>query len=139
MHYYPFTLPHINLDNLRRKNIKHYKNNLTLLHSSEGHFQVRKGQIFQVHFNDDENSVKKNINGMDFICDSSTVVWTPSNKLPYEFIRKEITETCFELGSVKFYIHDENGKIVHCYFSIKDNQIHDIEEDISHLMKCAQA
>ncbi len=140
MHYYPSILPHINIDKLRaKKNIKCHKSETTMLYSSEGMFQIRKGQLYQVHFHDDENSEKCRINGVDYICDKSKIIWSPSNKLPYDFERRDITELCFERGSVKFYVNLWNGKIIHCFFSIKSLDILDIEQDIAELMACAQA
>jgi len=140
MHYYPCILTHINTEKLRaKKNVKCHKSETTLLYSSEGMFQLRKGQLYQVHFQDDENSEKRRINGIDYICDKSNIIWTPCNKLPYDFERRDITEICFERGSVKFYINECGGKLVNCFFSIKSQDILDIEEDIAELMACAQA
>jgi hypothetical protein len=140
MHYYPCILPYINTDKLKaKKNVKCHKSETTMLYSSEGMFQIRKGQLYQVHFQDDEHSEKRKINGVDYVCDNSNIVWSSCNKLPYDFERRDITELCFERGSVKFYVNECKGKIIHCFFSIKSQNILDIEQDIAELMACAKA
>lgn len=137
MYYYPKILPIINLSKLNE--IKHRKSETTMLYSSEGLFQIRKGNLYQVHFLDSIQSEKRKINAVEYICDDSIISWSPSHKLPFEFNRSDIIEFCYEYGSVKFYVHQCEGKIIHAFFYIKDDNIYEIEEDIANLMARAQS
>ena len=106
-----------------------------MLYSNEGMFQVKSGKLYQVHFKDDENSVQKKIGNHKFICDNSLITWTPSNKLPYKFIRKDLMLSCYVNGSLKMYIEETEGKVTHLYFYVKDTNIYNIEEEISDMIE----
>lgn len=133
MHYYPTILPHVNRSKIEK--YKKYSSPTTMLYSNEGLFQVKSGKLYQVHFKDDENSSEKRINGVRFVCDNSEVKWTPSNKLPYHYVRKDITLSCYENGSLKLYIEEEKGKTTHMYFYVKNTNLYGIEEEISEMFK----
>lgn len=133
MHYYPCILPHINKSNLTK--YKKYTASTTMLYSNEGLFQVKSGKLYQVHFKDDASSCKKKIGQTQFICDNSAISWTPSNKLPYDYLRKDITSHCYENGSLKLYIEEYEGKINHIYFFVKDTSIYKIEEEIAAMVE----
>ena len=138
MHYYPTILPHVNKSKLER--YKKYSSPTTMLYSNEGMFQVKSGKLYQVHFKDDENSVQKNIGKCKVICDNSYITWTPSNKLPYDFIRKDVTVNCYVNGSLKMYIEETDGKVSHLYFYVKDTNIYNIEEEIADMLElCAKS
>lgn len=140
MKYYPTLLPYVNIEKLKSKNIKSKVSSTTMLYSPEGIFQIRNGQLYQVHFKDALENTKCKIKGVEYIRDDSEIIWTPSSKLPYNFERRDITETCFERGSVKFYVLKNNEqKMTHCYFQIKDPNILDIEKDIGEMMSLACA
>ena len=133
MHYYPVILPNINKNKLTR--FKKYSAETTMLYSDEGLFQVKTGKLYQVHFIDDNNSYKKKIGPVQFICDNSQIKWSPSNKLPYNFVRKDIMVNCYEKNSIKLYIEETNGKPTHIYFYIKDTSLHEIENEIEEILK----
>ena len=138
MHYYPTILPHVNKSKLER--YKKYSSPTTMLYSNEGMFQVKSGKLYQVHFKDDENSVQKNIGKCKVVCDNSYITWTPSNKLPYDFIRKDITVNCYVNGSLKMYIEECGGNVTHLYFYVKDTNIYNIEEEIGNMLElCAKS
>ena len=136
MHYYPLILPYINKSKLEK--FKKYTARTTLLYSDEGMFQIKGGKLYQVHFVDDENSFRKKLGSCEFICDDSKIEWTPSNKLPYEFDRRDTINHCYEKGTLKLYIEECEGRIEHIYFYVKDTQIYGIEEDIMEMLSCAK-
>ena len=133
MHYYPTILPHVNKSKLEM--YKNYSSSTTMLYSNEGLFQVKSGKLYQVHFKDDERYIKKNIGKYKFVCDNSSITWKPSNKLPYEFIRKDIIVNCYVNGSIKMYIEECDGNVSHVYFYVKDSNIYNIEEEISNMVE----
>ena len=136
MYFYPTVLPNLNRKKL--KSLEKYSSQSTLLYSDEGLFQVKNGKLYQVHFIDDENAKRKNIGTNNFICDNSEIKWTSSNKLPFSFKRKDIMVYCYEKGSVKLYIEEDNEKPSNVYFYVKDESIYGIEDDIAQMMECAK-
>lgn len=136
-HYYPKQLPFIKKENLNKYKI--YSKPSTLLYSDEGLYQVKDAKLYQVHFNDDLDDEIIKIGNIEFVCDNSKIIWSSVNKLPYNFKRRDILVTCYELGSVKMYIEEENNICKHVYFFVKDKNIYGIENDISYLIQCAKS
>lgn len=135
MHYYPQILPHVNKSKLEK--FKKYSSPTIMLYSNEGLFQVKSGKLYQVHFKDDHNSVEKKIGQNRFVCDNSEIIWTPSNKLPYDYERKDVLLNCYVKGSLKMYVEETKGKVSHVYFYVKDPSLYGIEEEINELLNLA--
>ena len=136
MYFYPEKIPLIDISKI--KHLKKYTNNTTMLYSSEGLFQIKSGKLLKVHFNDDKNTFKKCIGSTNFICDNSDIIWTPCNKIPYNFKKKEIVVNCYEKGNAKLYLELINDRINHIYFYIKDPSLYGTENDIIDILKCAK-
>ena len=134
MYYYPVSVPEkINKNKLQGIKVSNYKT--SMLYSSEGIFQLKKGRIYRVHYTDDSSSKTIMIGKTKYVCDRSETKWTESHKIPYQFVRKEITATCYEVGSVKMYIEEDKEKVSHIYFYVSDINIYGIENDIQELMR----
>lgn len=133
LYYYPKEFPRT-IDKNKLNTMKYHKYNSIMLYSNEGMFQVRKGKIYSIHFDDDTNSKTIRLENVDYVVDKTEIKWTPSEKLPYEFIRKDTDVTCYECGSVKFYIEESNNKIIHMYFFVKDEKIYGVHNDIQDIM-----
>lgn len=141
LYYYPKILPlRINKNRLvNSKDTRVSSYTQTTLYSQEGIYNIKKGKLYTVHFNDSLNSVKNIINNDEYISDTSDIVLSPSQKLPYEFIKQEIMVTVYEKGSVKMVIEEAKDKLMHIYFEVKNNDIYGVHEDINELMKYAKS
>ena len=141
MYYYPKILPlRINKNRLvNSKDTRVSSYTQTTLYSQEGIYHIKKGKLYTVHFNDSLNSVKNIINNDEYISDTSDIVLSPSQKLPYEFIKQDIMVTVYEKGSVKMVIEEAKDKLMHIYFEVKNNDIYGVHEDINELMKYAKS
>lgn len=134
LYYYPKEFPR-QVDKSKLDSMKFHKYNAVMLYSNEGMFQVRNGKIYSVHFQDDTNSKTIILDGLNYVVDKTEIKWTPSEKLPYDFIRKDTSVTCYECGSIKFYIEERNDKVIHMYFFIKDEKIYGVHNDIQDIMR----
>jgi len=141
LYYYPKILPlRINKNRLvNSKDTRVSSYTQTTLYSQEGIYHIKKGKLYTVHFNDSLNSVKNIINNDEYISDTSDIVLSPSQKLPYEFIKQDIMVTVYEKGSVKMVIEEAKDKLMHMYFEVKNNDIYGVHEDINELMKYAKS
>ena len=141
LYYYPNILPlRINKNRLvNSKDTRVSSYTQTTLYSQEGIYHIKKGKLYTVHFNDSLNSVKNIINNDEYISDTSDIVLSPSQKLPYEFIKQDIMVTVYEKGSVKMVIEEAKDKLMHMYFEVKNNDIYGVHEDINELMKYAKS
>jgi hypothetical protein len=141
LYYYPKVLPlRINKNRLvNSKDTRVSSYTQTTLYSQEGIYHIKKGKLYTVHFNDSLNSVKNIINNDEYISDTSDIVLSPSQKLPYEFIKQDIMVTVYEKGSVKMVIEEAKDKLMHIYFEVKNNDIYGVHEDINELMKYAKS
>lgn len=134
MYYYPVSLPgKINKDKLQA--IKETRYKTQMLYSKEGIFQLKKGRLYRVHYTDDCASKKITIGNTKYLCDRSETKLTESYKIPYNFIRKEIAVTCYEVGSVKMYIEEHKDRLSQIYFYVSDSNIYGVENDIQDLMR----
>ena len=141
LYYYPKVLPlRINKNRLvNSKDTRVSSYTQTTLYSQEGIYHIKKGKLYTVHFNDSLNSVKNIINNDEYISDTSDIVLSPSQKLPYEFIKQDIMVTVYEKGSVKMIIEETKDKFMHMYFEVENNDIYGVHEDINELMKYAKS
>ena len=134
LYYYPSEIPN-HVDKTKLNHISNKTYSTTMLYSNEGMFQIQKGKLYSVHFNDDITSKKIKIDNKEYITDETEIQWKPCNKLPYDFLRKDITVNCYEKGSIKMYLEEFNNCVIHMYFFVKDRNIHGIHEDIQELMR----
>lgn len=147
LYYYPKVLPlRINKNRLvNSKDTRVSSYTQTTLYSQEGIYHIKKGKLYTVHFNDSLNSVKNIINNDEYISDTSDIVLSLSQKLPYEFIKQDIMVTVYEKGSVKMVIEEAEeakeakDKLMNMYFEVKNNDIYGVHEDINELMKYAKS
>ena len=141
LYYYPKILPlRINKNRLvNSKDTRVSSYTQTTLYSQEGIYHIKKGKLYTVHFNDSLNSVKNIINNDEYISDTSDIVHSQSQKLPYEFIKQDIMVTVYEKGSVKMIIEEAKDKLMNMYFEVKNNDIYGVHEDINELMKYAKS
>ena len=141
LYYYPKSLPtKINKDRLENlKSIKSSSYTEIYLYSNEGIYLIKKNKLYMTHFNDSNNSVKVIINEDEYISDTSDVVLTPCSKLPYSFIKKEMSITSYEKGSIKMILQECNNSLEHIYFEIKNNDIYGIHDDIKELFQYAKS
>jgi hypothetical protein len=137
MYIYPCNLPKVN-----KKKLSHFKSHTytsSMLYSTEGLFMIKKNKLCQLHFKDDTQAIKKRIMDTDFIYDDSEIQYSNSHKIPYEFIRRDIIVTCYDMGSIKCYMEETDGILSHLYFRISDKNIFGIEEDINEFIQCAKS
>ena len=141
LYYYPTILPpKINkskLQNLKYTNFTSYTQ--TILYSDEGIFQIKSGKLYTVHFNDSSSSHKVVINNDEYISDTSDIILSPCQKLPFDFIKKKYDVTSYEKGSIKMIVQEYKNELKHLYFEIKNNNIYGIHDDIKELIKCAKS
>ena len=134
LYYYPSEIPkHVDKTKLDGISNKTYRT--TMLYSNEGMFQIQKGKLYSVHFNDDIDSKKITIDNKEYMSDKTEIIWKLCDKLPYEFLRRDINVFCYEKGSIKMYLEESDNSIIHMYFFVKDSNIHGIHDDIQELMR----
>jgi len=134
LYYYPTQIP-VSIDKSKLNTLKNHTYTTTLLYSSEGMFQIRKGKLYSVHFEDDNDSKTVKLGDVNYIVDKSNIKWSSVDKLPYDFIRKDTNVTCYEKDSLKFYIEETENKISHMYFFVKDPNFYGINNDIIEFMR----
>lgn len=134
-YYYPLSLPVLDLDKIERYCDK--KEKIIRLYSDEGIFQVKKSKIFRIHYIDDETNGKRmKVGKWDFVSDDSKIILNLSNKIPYNFEKREFT--IYKKGLMTIEI--QKSKVANMYFTVDSPEIHGIEEDIINCMKniCAK-
>jgi hypothetical protein len=134
VYYYPVSIPN-SIDKKSFTTLKQNTYTSTMLYSNEGIFQIKKNKLYAIHFSDDEYPKNITIDDIKYSTDKTITHMTPCNKLPYDFIEKDILVTCYEVGSVKLYIEEEDDEISNLYFDVKDENIYGIQEDVSNLMR----
>lgn len=140
MFYYPDIKLPGNINDSKLQSIDHKCYKITMLYSSEGIFQVKNAKLWSVFYLDDDNNntiTKTTIDNIDYVTDKSDIKFKISNKIPYEFTRRDLNITEYSKGSVTLYIERTIGddKVTNLYFNIKNQNIYGIHDDIKELMR----
>lgn len=134
VYYYPLSFPNA-IDKNSLGLFKQHTYLSTMLYSNEGIFKIKKNKLYTIHFIDDNCPINTTIDDITYYIDKSIIQYTLCNKLPYDFIKKDMVVTCYDGGSVKLYIEEKDNEIHQIYFDVKDENIYEIQEEISNLMR----
>lgn len=136
MYYYPVTIPKVNIMKLKHNpQVKHKTYKTTMLYSNEGIFQIRDNHLFRTYFDDDDTGGEmKKINGVELVWDKTKVHWIPTNKIPYNYEKREISISVFEKPAVKMYVEEYKGRFNHIYFYVKTPGVYGVDEEIAEFL-----